>query len=266
MKTMDTLTDILQLAKTVESTVQMETLSKQLLQNVGKLNTTTEVHAVQKHHHSKNKHFQSNSTGTSGRKLSSKEKGGKKCGVIVVIPTFQSNVLPTAKNVSNAGRIIISQNFVGVQRKSQVVGLATLNVFQGKMFMKWKSQSLNMTLILWSLNESCSQHLCLTPQKILQTLSISCLIKCQASKKVHHALTDVNLENRAGISHQLRFKLDTEASGNVLPVSVYHELFPDCNMKDLGKTIDKSVQLLTTTKSSVAQLDTVCLGVLSLPV
>ena len=47
MKTMDTLTDILQLAKTVESTVQMETLSKQLLQNIGKLNTTTEVHAVQ---------------------------------------------------------------------------------------------------------------------------------------------------------------------------------------------------------------------------
>ena len=32
MKTMDTLTDILQLAKTVESMVQIETLSKQLLQ------------------------------------------------------------------------------------------------------------------------------------------------------------------------------------------------------------------------------------------
>ena len=50
MKTMDTLSDILQLAKTVESTIQMETLSKRLLQNIGKLNTTTEVHAVQKHH------------------------------------------------------------------------------------------------------------------------------------------------------------------------------------------------------------------------
>ena len=80
MKTMDTLTDILQLAKTVESTVQKETLSKQLLQNVGILNATTEVHAVQKHHHSKNKHFQSNSRSTSGRKSSSWDKGGKKCG------------------------------------------------------------------------------------------------------------------------------------------------------------------------------------------
>ena len=74
---MDTLTDILQLAKTVESTVQTKTLSKQLLQNIGKLNTTTEVHAVQKHHHNKNKCFKSNSRSTSGRESSSWDKGGK---------------------------------------------------------------------------------------------------------------------------------------------------------------------------------------------
>ena len=53
MKTTNSLTDILQLAKTVESKLQTETLSKQLLQNVEKLNTPTEVHAVQKCHHSK---------------------------------------------------------------------------------------------------------------------------------------------------------------------------------------------------------------------
>ena len=57
MKTKDTLTDILQLAKTVESRGHMETLFKQLLQNLGKLNATTEVHAVQKHHHSKDQMF-----------------------------------------------------------------------------------------------------------------------------------------------------------------------------------------------------------------
>ena len=68
MKTTDTLTDIIQLVKAVESTVQMETLSKQLFQNVVKLNTTTEVHAaIHKCHHSKNKHFQSNSRSTTGR-------------------------------------------------------------------------------------------------------------------------------------------------------------------------------------------------------
>ena len=58
----------------------METLSKQLLQNVGKLNTTTEVHGFQKCHHSKNKYFQSNSRSTSGRKSSIQDKGGKNCG------------------------------------------------------------------------------------------------------------------------------------------------------------------------------------------
>ena len=68
--------------------------------------------------------------------------------VIVFIPTFQINVLPMAKNVSNAGRRIISQSFVGVQRNSQVVGWQSSTFFQGKMLMKWKNQSLNMTLIL----------------------------------------------------------------------------------------------------------------------
>ena len=81
------------------------------------------------------------------------------------------------------------------------------------------------------------------------------------SKKLHCALTNVCLENRAGISSQGRFKLDTEASGNLLTVLVYHKLFSDCNSKDLGKTIDKSVQLLTATKSSIKQLGIVYLQV-----
>ena len=77
IKTMDTLAEMLQLAKTVESTVQMETLSKQLLQNIGRLNTSSEVHAVQKCHHNKNKCFQLNSRSTSSRKSSSWDKGEK---------------------------------------------------------------------------------------------------------------------------------------------------------------------------------------------
>ena len=81
------------------------------------------------------------------------------------------------------------------------------------------------------------------------------------AKKLHCALTDVCLEKRAGMSSQVRFKLDTRASVNLLPVSVYHEIFSSCNMKDLGKTTDNRVQLLTATKSSVKQLGTVCLRV-----
>ena len=80
-------------------------------------------------------------------------------------------------------------------------------------------------------------------------------MKCQRVKETTH------LENRAGISSQVRFKRDTGTSGNLLPLSVYCELFPDCNMGDLGKTIDKGVQLLTATKSSIKQLGTVHLRV-----
>ena len=85
--------------------------------------------------------------------------------------------------------------------------------------------------------------------------------KISESKKLHCVLTNICLENRVGIFSQVRVKLDTRASGNHLPVSVYYELFPDHNMKDLGKTIDKSVQLLTATKSSIKQLGNVCLRV-----
>ena len=135
MKTTGILTGILQLAKTVESMVQMETLSKQLLQKVRKLNTTTEVHAAQKCHHSKDKHFLSNSRSTSGRKSSSWDKDGKKCGncghyhLPKQCPAY-------GKECFKCKRRIISQNFVEVQIKSQVVGLAILNIFQGKTLMK----------------------------------------------------------------------------------------------------------------------------------
>ena len=41
------------------------------------------------------------------------------------------------------------------------------------------------------------------------------------SGKLHCAVTNVHLESKAGISSQVGFKLDTGASGNLLPVSVY---------------------------------------------
>ena len=78
---------------------------------------------------------------------------------------------------------------------------------------------------------------------------------------LHHALTHLHLENKARVSSKIKFKLDTGASGNLLPVSTYHELFPDQTMKDLGMTIDLSTELLTATKSSIKQLYTVCLHV-----
>ena len=76
---------------------------------------------------------------------------------------------------------------------------------------------------------------------------------------LHHALTDLCLENKARVSPEKRFKMDTGASGNLLLVSTYCKLFPNHTMKDLGMTIDPSVELLTATKLSIKQLGTVCL-------
>ena len=137
MKTMDILTDNLQLAKTVESMVQMETLSKQLLQNDGKLTTITKVDAVQKCHHSKNKCFQSISKSTSERKSTSWDKGGKNhgnCGhshLPKQCPAYDKESFKCKKK-NHFPKLCQSSD------KSQVVGLATPNVFQGKTFMKWK--------------------------------------------------------------------------------------------------------------------------------
>ena len=102
--------------------------------------------------------------------------------VIVVIPTFQSNVLPMEKNISNARWRIISQNFARVQIKSQVVRSATLNIFQGKTFMKWKKTKFEYNTDIVELKQIQFSRPLLTPEKILQTLRISCLIKCQSQR------------------------------------------------------------------------------------
>ena len=48
---------------------------------------------------------------------------------------------------------------------------------------------------------------------------------------LHCTLTDLCLENTAEVSSKVRFKMDTGASVNLLPVSAYHKLFPNHTMK-----------------------------------
>ena len=71
---------------------------------------------------------------------------------------------------------------------------------------------------------------------------------------LHYALTDLCLLKKARVLSKIRFKLDTGTSGNLLLVSPYHRLFPDYPMKDPGMAIDPSIELLTTTKSSINSL------------
>ena len=139
IQTMDSLTDILQLSKTVQSMVQMETLFKEFSRM---LETW-----IQPLKYMLSRNVTTVKTNISNWILEVPVVGNhpawikvERSVVIVVVPTFQSNVLPMAKNVSNTRRRIISQSFVSVQRKSQVVQLATLNILQGKMLIKWKNK------------------------------------------------------------------------------------------------------------------------------
>ena len=129
MKTTDTLTDILNWLKLLNQWCTWRHYPKQLLQNVG--NWIQPLKCMLSRNVTKVK------TDVSNQILEVPVVENHPFGiqvernmVIVVVPTFQSNVLPMAKNVSNARRRIISQNFVRVERKSQVVGSATLNIFK----------------------------------------------------------------------------------------------------------------------------------------
>ena len=240
----------------------METLSKQSLQNIGKLNTTTEMHAVQKHHHSKNKHFQSNSRSSSGRKSSSWDKGGKKCGncghshLPKQCPVYGKECFKYKKNhFSKLCHINVSSD------KKPDSGVNNPKHFSRKDIHEVEKSKFEYDIDIVEFKQiQFSKPVFNSRKDSLNSQSIM-FDEMSESKKLHWALTDVCLENRAGISSQVRFKLDTRASGNLLPVSVYHELFPDHNMKDLGQTIDRSVQLLTATNSSIKQLGTVHLRV-----
>ena len=76
-----------------------------------------------------------------------------------------------------------------------------------------------------------------------------------------HKSEALKLCNKAGNSDKANFKLDTGASGNLLRLKNYVELFPKMSMKDLSSTVNQNVQLLAANKSVIKQVGTVRLHV-----
>ena len=72
---------------------------------------------------------------------------------------------------------------------------------------------------------------------------------------------DVQLSDTSGASSTVRIKLDTGASGNLLPFNIYKRIHPQVSIKELHKTIDKRVCLEAYNKSEIKQLGTCCLTV-----
>ena len=74
------------------------------------------------------------------------------------------------------------------------------------------------------------------------------------------ALGDLNLSNRAGKVITQRFKLDSGACANLIPISVYSRLFNKSD-RDLKTTVDQRVQLIAANNKEIKQLGTVNLRV-----
>ena len=70
------------------------------------------------------------------------------------------------------------------------------------------------------------------------------------------ALGDLTLSNRAGKSQVTRFKLDSGAGANLLPIGVYYKLFSKDD-RNLEASRDPRVSLVAANKSKIKQLGSV---------
>ena len=73
------------------------------------------------------------------------------------------------------------------------------------------------------------------------------LCRAQGPKDCHMT----NFENFQGLQH--RFKLDSGACGNLLPLRLYKELFPHVTKQEMLMSIDHRVQLLSYNKKEICQ-------------
>ena len=82
-----------------------------------------------------------------------------------------------------------------------------------------------------------------------------------SDRKLQCLLTDVTVSNKIGNTTKVCVKLDTGASGNLLPCNVFKEIFPQVSVKQLHHSIDNNECLEAYNKSSIKQFGTCCLTV-----
>ena len=66
----------------------------------------------------------------------------------------------------------------------------------------------------------------------------------------------VNLNTKScnGNQRKTRFKVDTGADGNLLPLAEFFKHFPDTNLNDLARTVDSSTKLYAYNNTEIKQL------------
>ena len=94
-------------------------------------------------------------------------------------------------------------------------------------------------------------------QNCSRVLADLTLCKAQGPKDCHMT----NFQNFQGLQH--RFKLDSGACCNLLPLRLYKELFPHVIRQEMLRSVDHRVQLLSYSKKEIHQCGVCCLHVKS---
>ena len=173
-------------------------------------------------------------------------------GIVVTI-THPGNALPMEKNASDARSPTTSRSSAEVTHRTGhrveevVVGkhIKTCMKLTRKMI---HLQCMNMMLLMLELHFT-------TNVKYTHNANIA-FDEVSSDRKLQHLLTDVTVSNKIGNQTTVCVKLDTGASGNLLPYNMFRDIFPHVSVKELRCSIDNNVCLEAYNKSSIKQLGT----------
>ena len=65
--------------------------------------------------------------------------------------------------------------------------------------------------------------------------------------------TEIECKTPAGEISKQTFKVDTGADGNLMPITMFAELFPNISLKTLEKTVESSVNLYAYNNTPIRQ-------------
>ena len=244
-------------SQTVESTIETEKLSKTFLQNVNKPETTDVYEVNRSNRQTKHK------SGSRGQKFhqSSSHKGGKgqgkcrNCGNNLSprkYPAFGKECF-RCKKLNHFKEFCKSnpQNWSWSRRGGGRKARKDMHELEkgDDPFSMHEYDAINVRTVCVTTDVKYTHNVNIAFDEISSDRKLQCL------------LTDVTVSNKVGNKTIVHVKLDTGASGNLLPYNLFREIFPQVSIKDLRHSIDSNACLEACNKSSIKQLGTCCLTV-----
>ena len=259
MKDADGLNDILGYACLVEGTQHSESLSKAYFDTVKILNSSVKVDAiVQK----KNKHNSKFHSKHNGSKHRSQSKGGGNCcncgtshppkrcpayGKVCYNYNKKGHFKPLCRSRQHSQSCSRRKGSQSRSRKDQHE-VSQRDQTDDSSWYTYKQDSIQIVYnkgIRGNISNICFDEI--DGQNCSSMLADLTLCKAQGPKDCHMT----NFENFQGIRH--RFKLDSGACRNLLPLRLYKELFPHVTRQKMLRSIDHRVQLLAYNKKEIHQ-------------